>query len=110
MPSSSTAGCQYTRRRQLPVGPGGLGKPNLMMLKMPPGQSGTASGPSDGHGKLSPSAQACSGLGTRQEQCREENKPQISREKDETHGITHLPMLLLLFLGKAAKRKSESTK
>lgn len=39
-----------------------------------------------------------------------ENKPQSPREKDEIHGITHLPEPLLLFLYKAAKRKRKSTK
>lgn len=39
----------------------------------------------------------------------EENKTHSSREKDEIHGISHLPKPLLLVLCKSAKSKSEST-
>jgi len=71
MLSGSTAGHGHAWHRQLPVGPGGVGEPKPMMLKMPPEQSaGMGSASSDGCGKRSPSAQVCAGLSAWQDQAR----------------------------------------
>lgn len=113
MPSGSAAGHRHMRQRQLPAGPGGVGKPKPMMLKMPPGQSAAAAGwpllPAIAMGNAPHQPRSALGSVLGRTRRVEENKPQSSREKDETRGITCVPKPLLLFLCKAAKRKSKPT-